>query len=60
MSEITRLRIACVSAMNPSRPATDHTMGATMSQKARPSSMSPAIGRALSSAWNSQFFAHFS
>lgn len=33
--------------------------GATMSTKSWPSSRSPALGRALSMAWNSQVFAHF-
>ena len=38
----------------------DHTLGATRSQNSLPSGRSPATGRALRSAWNSQVLAHFS
>ena len=37
-----------------------HTWGAAASMKTRPSSASPATGRALMRAWNSQVDAHFS
>ncbi len=56
-SDTTRRRIAWVSATNWSSSATRQTIGHTMSTNSWASSRSPAIGRALSIAWNSQFFA---
>ena len=55
----TRRRIACTSVTKPSRVEADHTIGVIRSTYSRPSAASPATGRALSSAWNSQVFAHF-
>ena len=60
MCATTRLRIAWVSATKFSRSAARQTIGATMSTNSWPSSRSPAHGRALSMAWNSQVLAHFS
>ena len=54
----TRRRIACTSATKPARPAAGQTNGATASTYSLPSARSPATGRALSSAWNSQVLAH--
>ena len=51
-------RIAWASLMKSSRPPTCQTRGSTIRQKPSVSSGSPAIGRALSMAWNSQFLAH--
>ena len=59
MCAITRLRMAWVSATKFSRSAARHTIGETMSTNSWPRSRSPALGRALSMAWNSQVFAHF-
>ena len=56
--EMTRFLMARTSGRNPGRCAASHTSGDTMSQKACPSSRSPAAGRAFRRAWNSQFFAH--
>ena len=56
----TRLRMAWVSATKFSRSAARHTIGEIISTNSWPSSRSPALGRALSIAWNSQVFAHFS
>ena len=42
---------------SPSRSAADQTSGPMTSTYSRPSARSPATGRALSSAWNSQVFA---
>ena len=53
----TRRRIAWTSSTKPSRSAADHTIGPITSTYSRPSARSPATGRALSSAWNSQVFA---
>ena len=57
MFSVTRSRIRCTDSTKPSRAALDHTLGATPATKRSPSSRSPASGRALSSAWNSQSFA---
>ena len=55
---MTRRRIAWTSLTKPSRSAALHTIGSTISTYSRPSARSPATGRALSSAWNSQVLAH--
>ena len=57
MASTTRRRICCTSGTKFSRSAACQTSGATASWYASPSAVSPATGRALSSAWNSQVFA---
>lgn len=58
MLSTTRRRIFCTSPTKLSRSAACHTSGDTASMYEAPSSGSPATARALSSAWNSQVFAH--
>ena len=53
----TRRRIACESSTKCSRVTALHTNGCVISTYSRPSASSPASGRALSSAWNSQVLA---
>ena len=55
--EQASLRASTQLASNLMRVCSDHTIGATRVQNSRPTSRSPATGRALSSAWNSQVFA---
>jgi hypothetical protein len=49
--------IAWISATLPPSRRSGQTNGTTSSEKALPTSASPATGRAFSSAWNSQVFA---
>ncbi len=58
MCSMTRRRIAWTSSTKPSRCEADQTIGPTSSTYSSPSATSPATGRALSSAWNSQVLAH--
>ena len=57
MCATTRFRIAWVSETKFSRSAARQTIGATMSTKSWARVRSPALGRDLSMAWNSQVFA---
>ena len=57
MCSVTRSRIRCTLSTKFSRAALVQIFGWTARTYASPSSASPAIGRALSSAWNSQLFA---
>src|SRR5258708_2529949 len=53
----TRRRMACTSSTKRSRWAACQTIGASASTYSCPSAMSPAAGRAFSSAWNSHVLA---
>lgn len=58
MFSTTRRRMRCTSGTKFSRSAAFQTSGSSAATYSSPSSRSPATGRALSSAWNSQVFAH--